>query len=310
MKKLVVSLRSFLIMVIIASAVAVVATNAYADNDDDCTGNPHHCSGGPPGPAGPPGADGQDGTDGQDGADGESIVGPKGDTGATGATGARGEPGSIPEEWLTTTNTSINNNYDIANKWFQSLKDVAAAQAALRVDLPQNQKSRLTLTASDVANTTGFGIGYAYMFADDKNSSVTIAFAKAGSETAIQGSFGFEFGGSRIPVFEAAPEVTMIEPELPAGTRVIPETEYATLLMAQVQQEEFEDAVRAGNERHAQQQSLISDLQKEVKEFESESESIERLKQEAARIAAEQESRKLAEAVSKAKFRARLEAKE
>ena len=137
---------------------------------------------------------GQDGADGADGQDGESIVGPQG---AQGLQGVQGIPGIVPEEWLTTTNTSIENNYNIVNKWRRELQDVAAAQSAMQVYLPQDQKSRLTTGLSQVSGQTGIGLGYAYMVDDERNTAVTVAVGHAGSETVVQGSIGFEFGGSR-----------------------------------------------------------------------------------------------------------------
>ena len=177
----------------------------------------------------------------------------------------------------------------------------------MQVHLPQYQKSRLTTGLSQVSGTTGLAIGYAYMMDNDQRTAVTVAIGHAGSETIIQGSVGFEFGGSRIPAFKAAPEPAPAP--APTGMTSIPDEEYATLLMAQVQQEELEGYARQSEDRYAEQQSLLDALQQEVEAFESEAESIERLKQEAARIAAEQEARKKAYAESKAKFKARLSAK-
>ncbi len=208
---------------LMVGAVYFLATTeiVYADHPDDgCTGNPHHCDNtGPPGPPGPPGTDGTDGTDGQDGADGESIVGPKGD---------KGDPGEVPTEWLTTTNTSIQNNYDIANRWYQEIRDVAAAQAALNVPLPHDQKSRLSATGSRVANTTGFGLGLAYMLPGDRNTGLTLAVARAGNETAVQASVGFEFGGSRKIELPAAPVAIPYQP--PEGSVILSEAQYGELL--------------------------------------------------------------------------------
>ena len=94
------------------------------------------------------------------------------------------------------------------------------------------------------------------------------------------------------------------------GQVTLTASEYDVLLVAQVQQEEFEDAVAQGKARYLQQQTLIEALQEEVEGFESEAEAIDRLKREAARIVAEQEARKLAEAASRAKFKKRLQSKE
>ena len=94
------------------------------------------------------------------------------------------------------------------------------------------------------------------------------------------------------------------------GQIILTGDEYDALLVAQVQKEEFEDAVEQAENRYSQQQSLINALQEEVAGFDSEADELERLKKEAARIAAEQEARKQAEALSRAKFKERLAKKE
>lgn len=55
----------------------------------------------------------------------------------------------------------------------------------------------MTMGASSVGDTLGLGVGYAYRMEDERNTAFTVAVGRAGGETAIQGSVGFEFGGSK-----------------------------------------------------------------------------------------------------------------
>jgi hypothetical protein len=302
-----------LMLLVAMLVVGLWPAYSLADNDEGCTGNPHHCVG----ERGPPGADGADGADGVDGVDGEQGErGYTGDTGATGATGATGDRGAtgavgatgeqgiqgvqgirgeVPTKWRTET---IN--------WYNEIRDVAAAQQAMQVYLPQDQKSRLTMSMSRVANTTGVGLGYAYMIDNERNSALTLSVGRAGSETAVAGSFGFEFGGTRkivIPVFVPTPE-----PEPVSAEVTIPEEEYASLLMAQVQQEELEDLQRSSEDRYAEQQVLIEALQEEVKDDEIDQKELDRIKREAAAIRAAQEAEEKQQADVRAKFKRRLDA--
>jgi len=276
-------MRNFLLLMIFLSL------SALADPNHECRDNPSLCAPepGPPGPAGPPGEDGQDGRNGHDGKDGQDGQdgqdGMDGVDGQDGKDGIDGKDGVVPNEWLNVTNTSIRNNYDIANKWYRQARDVAAAQASVQVYLPQDQKSRLTIGMGHARDTTGIGIGYAYMIDDERRSALTVGVGHAGSETVISGSFGFEFGGSRTPALPSykqelecayrdgvlLPDGTCSskpepesEPE-PVGNVSIPEEEYHTLLMAQVQQAELDEAVEQAELRDAQQQSLIDNLEKE-----------------------------------------------
>ena len=161
----------------------------------------------------------------------------------------------------------------------------------MQVYLPQDRQSRITFGISKVSNTKGVSVGYAYMRDDDNNAAFTVAIGRAGSETAIQGSFGFEFGGSRIPAFKAVPELALAAPAIPDGTRNIPEEEYASLLMAQVQQEELEEYAQQSDDRYAEQRVLIDAMQDELDARESGIEDIERLKREQAAIKAADEAR-------------------
>jgi hypothetical protein len=265
---------------------------AFADHPDDgCTGNPHHCDNtGPPGPAGPPGTDGVDGVD---GVDGESIVGPQGLQGLTGV---------VPTLWRTET---IN--------WYQEIRDVAAAQGAMYVPLPQDQKSRLTVTGSRVANTTGFGVGYAYVMDNDRNSALTIAVGRAGSETAVQGSFGFEFGGTRrmeVPQMVPTPAAEPPQPSPePVGYMSIPEEEYNNLLLAQVQQEEIDEQQEFAEYRYVQQESRIDALQAELDKREVHLAEIERIKREQAELQKVEAERAAIRASIHEKLRKKAEAK-
>lgn len=99
----------------------------------------------------------------------------------------------------------------------------------------------------------------------------------------------------------------MQDPEpVPTGSVIITEDEYDSLLMAQVQQEELEQL----EDRYAQQQSLIEELQDEIEDHDLEQAEIERLKREAAELRRAQEARKAAELQQQQKFKERLRAKE
>ena len=71
-----------------------------------------------------------------------------------------------------------------------------------------------------MANETGIGLGYAYRLEDDRNTAFTIAVGRASDETAIQGSIGWEFGGSKIPTpVPVVKEVPIIERVVTDDTR-------------------------------------------------------------------------------------------
>jgi hypothetical protein len=93
---------------------------------------------------------------------------------------------------------------------------------------------------------------------------------------------------------------------VPAGQVIIPEDEYETLMMAQVQQEDLELL----EERYAQQQSLIEELKEEVAEHDSEQEEIDRLKREAAKLRAAQEAQEKKREDIQAQFKKRLNERE
>lgn len=170
-------------------------STAFATNDGNECGKHHShpdCDQvGPSGPPGPPGPQGEQGEQGVPGRDGTN--------------GIDGKDGVVPTEWITETR----NSYITINKWYDVARDAAAAQAAMQNYLPQEQKSRLTVSMSRLNGVTGVGVGYAYKMDDERNSALTMSVGHAGSETAIRGSFGFEFGGSRkidIPAVMMAPD--------------------------------------------------------------------------------------------------------
>lgn len=88
----------------------------------------------------------------------------------------------------------------------------------------------------------------------------------------------------------------------PVGYQLVSDDEYEELLMAQVQQEEIELL----EDRYAQQQSLIEELQDEIAEHDMEQADIERLKREAASLRAAQEAEERQQADIRAQFKARL----
>jgi hypothetical protein len=97
---------------------------------------------------------------------------------------------------------------------------------------------------------------------------------------------------------------------VPNGQVIIPEEEYDLLLMAQVQQEELDDAVENAELRFAQQQILLNDLQKELDDQEDNSAELERLKKETERVREAQKQEEIEEAELKARFKKRLIARE
>lgn len=261
--------------------------------DTGDTGRP-----GPPGPPGPPGEQGPPGEKGDTGPQG-----PQGEVGPQGEQGEQGPPGEVPEEWLTTTNTTINNNHKLVTNWWDEIRDAAAANAAMQVHLPQDQTSRLTFGVSQVHSTTGIAVGYAYMLDNDNNTAFTLAIGTAGDETAVRATAGFEFGGSRKMVIpEVLYEESEPEPE-PQGVWV-PEDEYYELTMAQVQQEEFEEHASQNEDRYAQQENRITNLEQELADREAALEEFERLKAEAAELKRKEEARKAAEEADKESFKA------
>lgn len=90
-----------------------------------------------------------------------------------------------------------------------------------------------------------------------------------------------------------------------AGSVIVPEDEYEELLMAQVQQEEIEKL----EDRYAQQQNLIEELQREVEEHDAEEAELERLKREVREAKAAQEAQEQRQKAAQNKFKAILEQK-
>jgi len=271
---------------------ALTSTISYA-SDDDCDYYSWGCDDdddsddtGPPGPEGPPGPQGEQGEQGETGA-----TGAQGEQGEQGIQGERGPAGEVDETTLTT----INNNHTTVINWWQEARDAAAAQSAMQVYLPQDQNSRLTFGMSRLNETTGYALGYAYMFDNDRNAALTFAVGSAGSETAVKGSFGFEFGGdrsSRISTVSVAPsyiapiyreEAREPEPtvtEEPRYTEHDGHPGHDQHLMADVTQEEYEAQVEQLEE---QAQMAIDKADRLQSRTESQEDEIARLRREAER---------------------------
>ena len=132
-------------------------------------------------------------------------------------------------------------------------------------------------------------------WSNDRNAGFTLAVGFAGSETAVQGSFGFEFGDDRPMRFDLselmpAPAAAAPEPEperIPAGKMLVDESEYEELVIVAQNSEEVEDHFEQAEYRYAQQQNQIDALQQDHADDEAE---IERLKQEAAALRERQEA--------------------
>lgn len=235
-------MKKFLILMLMLA----LSIPAFADDDEDCDRNPHHCDGetGPPGPAGPPGPQGPPGEDGQDGQDGRD--------------GMDGMDGEVPMEFIINT-----------NRWMRAFRDASAAEAAMQVHLPQDQTSRLTFGMSRLNSTSGYAVGYSYMLDNERNAALTFAVGIAGDETAAKASFGFEFGGPRkmeIPTLSGLYSRAAIAPEpdpVPVGSLVITEEEYHGLLLAQIQQETLDEAIEQAEVRYVQQEEEIEYLKEE-----------------------------------------------
>lgn len=75
--------------------------------------------------------------------------------------------------------------------------------------------------------------------------------------------------------------IHVVLPE-PTGQVTIDENEYNMLLISQVQQEELDEYAEQAEFRYAQQQSLIEELQDEIKDHDAEAADVELLKQEVA----------------------------
>jgi hypothetical protein len=115
----------------------------------------------------------------------------------------------------------------VHHKWIQKYRDIAAAEAAMQVHLPQNQTSRLTFGMSRLSSTSGYALGYAYMIDNERNTAVTFAVGTAGDETAVKASLGFEFGGTRrmmLPTMVDTPSYYPVVPE-PEGETYVTEAE-------------------------------------------------------------------------------------
>jgi len=128
-------------------------------------------------------------------------------------------------EWITNTN----NTFSTHNKWIQEYRDYAAAEAAMQVYLPQDQNSRVTFGMSRMNSTSGYGVGYAYMLNNSRNTALTFALGVAGDETAAKASFGFEFGGSRkidmSGIVGAARELPLVYEEVSVPDEYVTEAE-------------------------------------------------------------------------------------
>jgi uncharacterized protein YaiL (DUF2058 family) len=115
------------------------------------------------------------------------------------------------------------------------------------------------------------------MFDNDRNSAVTLAVGVAGDETAAKASFGFEFGGSHHPVPKMVTK--------PVDSVTISEDEYHALLLAQVQQEDFEEQQQMVADKFAQYDNLIKAREAERARKEAE---LERLRRKVEKQQAEQ----------------------
>lgn len=89
---------------------------------------------------------------------------------------------------------------------------------------------------------------------------------------------------------------------VPSGQVIIPEDEYETLMMAQVQQEDLELL----EDKYSKQQNLIDELQEEIAEHDNDQAEIDRLKRESAALRAAQKAEEKKREDIQAKFKKRL----
>jgi len=119
--------------------------------------------------------------DGEDGEDGER--GPRGYTGPQGEQGIQGErglPGTVPTDWINTTNFR-----------FGRFAEYVAASTVLDIDLAREGDHRMTFTGASVWGTTAVGFGYSYT--DEDNVSLKIGYARSGDADLVKIGFGFEW---------------------------------------------------------------------------------------------------------------------
>ena len=171
----------------------------------------------------------------------------------------------------------------------------------MQVHLPQDMASRFGVNVSQINGVTGVGFGYAYMMDNERNSALTLSVGMAGDETAVRGSFGFEFGGERkmelpvaamkyapAPVVVAEPEPEP-EPE-PTGV-LVPFAEYDELVAQAEAAEAVEEYAEQSEYRYAQQQSYLDELELEHQRDDAE---IEALKKRVEEEVAEADARRAA----------------
>ena len=251
--------RQWILFTIIVGFLVGWATRAEAWEDEMDCDHPRFQEVGCtyPGEQGPPGDRGPRGHQGE-----------QGEQGIQGIQGERGRDGEIPNQWITNV-----------NKWYDSAREVAAAQQAIQIHLPQDQRSRITMGLSSVGSTAGVGIGYAYMLRNDEhNGALTIGIGRAGDETAIQGSFGFEFGGDRKMTMPSVVTKAVYEP--PPDGVFVPFAEYDELVAQADCCEEQEAALASYAEeseyRHVQQQHLIESLEKDHSDDQAEIDALKK----------------------------------
>jgi len=249
---------------------------------------------GPEGPQGPPGLQGPQGEQGPQGTQGmRGPIGPQGKPGPRGLTGSQGERGPQGSQGMQGIQgiQGIQGLPGVVDQgWYEEIREAAAASAAMQVHLPQDQVSRATFGMSRLNGETGLGVGYAYMVDDEHNTALTLSLGQSGSETAIRGTVGFEFGGKRH--IELPPIVDEPEPEaVPIGMISIHEDEYEELLLMADNVERVEEHIQETEYLYVQQQQQLEELQSQVEEHADDQEEIEKLKLEAAALRKKEEER-------------------
>lgn len=225
-----------------------VSLSAFADRDDECRGDPHHCHDDDGGGV-PIEVEAEADADASAEANSESGAEANASGGNVSITNKRPGTSFIGGGDSTASDQKV---FAIGGGWL-------SGNASFRFDL--TDKDARVLRIAREWNAEGN-----HHAADKLQCSVKVVWQPFGSPE------------------ECYDALNQPEPE-PVG-RYLSHGEYHELTMAQVQQEEFDEAVEQAEFRYVQQQSLIEELEKEHEEDDAE---IELLKRDAAIVKAQQD---------------------
>lgn len=228
-----------------------VSLSAFADRDDECRGDPHHCHDDDGGVPIEVEAEADADASAEANADANSESGAEANASGGNVSITNKRPGTsfIGGGDSTASDQKV---FAIGGGWL-------TGNASFRFDL--TDKDARVLRIAREWNAEGN-----HHAADHLQCSVKVVWRPFGSPG------------------ECYEALNPPEPE-PIG-RYLSHDEYHELTMVQVQQEEFDEAVEQAEFRYAQQQSLIEELEKDHEEDDAE---IEQLKREAAIVKATQD---------------------